>query len=82
MLKYGALIKDSYVSTNYGQSDTIEFTALKKFKDRAEMEEWVKNHEGLVYSRPTYTVIQYTELKVKTTINIEVEEWSGPPFTF
>ena len=68
-MKYAALIKKA-ISVNRGTLSGPgiheEFSRMIKFATKEEMEDWVKTTRY-----PNYTLIQYNELKVETTIVIK-----------
>lgn len=85
MKKYG-MVKTRYIHhegdersrTHPGHgypARTEEVTEFRPFKDREEMVEWVNREESRIYGKPDkYTIIEYTELNITKTVNINIPE--------
>lgn len=77
--KYAALIEESYYTpgdersrTNPGHGypgGTTYYTGIRKFKDKEEMINFVRQHKSCKYE-----LICYSELKVETEVLITVKE--------
>lgn len=52
---------------------TVERTTIKKFKDLAEVEEYVRREDESKYGKDNYILIQYEELVVKKTVSLEIQ---------
>lgn len=82
MTEYAAIIShniyhegDERSRTNPGHgypSWTETIDKFHKFKDRAEMQQYVE-YQSSSYSKDKYQLIEYTELNVKTTISVEIK---------
>lgn len=58
----------------YGEHQ-VERTTIKKFKDLAEVEEYVRREDESKYGKvkDNYILIQYEELVVKKTVSLEIQ---------
>jgi len=82
-MKYAALITTTYTIPGDERSRTYpghgypestgESTELKQFKDKAEMQEWVKRQQGYHYTPPKFRLIQYEELSYEAEITIKIK---------
>lgn len=80
-MKYAALVSrsvtipgDERSRTNPGHGypeHTESYMDIVEFKDKAAMEAWVKR-ETTGYSKPSFRLIQYEELKYETTVSVKV----------
>lgn len=77
---YAAFTKESYYTEGDERSRTnpghgypggmTEYTGVKKFKDKEEMEEWVKYMDRI--ENHHYELVMCTPMKVLKTVKIEV----------
>lgn len=80
---FAAFIQDCYhveggerphVDSGQGYSSrTVEYVAVKEFKDEAEMRHWVEQQEKAIYTKPKYRLVRCTPMEVHATVSIEVE---------
>lgn len=83
IMKYAAIImvtehipgderSKQYPGHGYGEHQ-VERTTIKKFKDLAEVEEYVRREDESKYGKDNYILIQYEELVVKKTVSLEIQ---------
>jgi hypothetical protein len=82
---YAAFIKDSYhvegderSRTNPGHgyhAHNVDYLRVEKFKDKNEMEKWVRSRESSMFNRDNYEIVKYTNMKVtiKTIVEVDVK---------
>jgi hypothetical protein len=82
-MKYAAIITTTetipgdqrsrdYPGHGYGEHQ-VERTTIKKFKDLAAVEEYVRCEDESKYGKDNYILIQYEELVVKKTVSLEIQ---------
>ncbi|HEY6022484.1 MAG TPA: hypothetical protein VIY48_22260 [Candidatus Paceibacterota bacterium] len=72
-MKYAAIIKTTkYVADGWDGSNPEEFLEWKDFKDKFEMEAWVKL-QVTIYSNAKYRLIEYNELTVETSVVVKLK---------
>lgn len=73
-MKYAVIYKGSYYAAGYDDSDpgyTAYYDTIKEFENKESLVRWIDNEESK-YSKPTYRVIQFEELTVNKTIQIDL----------
>lgn len=53
---------------------TESFACIEHFKDYDDMLKWVDRREKSTYVKEPYTIIQFEELKVTTTVSVSVDK--------
>ena len=75
-MKYAVIYKDSYESAPYDRNDLgsiVHYDTIKLFDSKENLIHWIKEEETR-YAKKTYRVIQYEDLKVTKTIQIELDQ--------
>jgi len=83
-LKYAVLLTESITipgdersRTHPGHGypeHTVTHEVIKKFNDIVEFQQWIESNEKRTYGKQKYIAIEYTELKVTTTVSIDVSK--------
>ena len=74
-MKYAVIYKQSYWAAGYDAKDpgyTAYYDTMKEFENRESLVRWIDNEEATRYNKATYRVIQFEELKVNKTIQIDL----------
>jgi hypothetical protein len=79
--KYAVLVEASYhvegderSRTNPGHgypAHTVDYISVVKFEDVTALTRWVEEEEARQYGKQKYTVIEYVELEVKKSVDIQ-----------
>lgn len=73
-MKYAVLYKQSYWAAGYDDKDpgyTAYYDTIQEFENKESLMRWIDNEESK-YSKTTYRVIQFEELKVNKTVQIDL----------
>ena len=75
-MKYAVIYKDSYYEAPYDKYDTATtryYETIKEFDTKEELMKWITHEEEKSYNKLTYRVIQYEELTLVKTVNLELK---------
>lgn len=72
-IKYGTIIESEELSSE-GIGGGYSYTTItfKEFKDKEEMLDWIKRQESLVFNKPKYRIIKFSDAKVNVTTDIKI----------
>lgn len=75
-MKYAVIYKESYYVAGYDARDsghTAYYDTMQEFEDRESLMKWITREESDTrFNKKIYRVIQFEELKVSKTIEIDL----------